>query len=464
MNGLHPSTQVLLAVPPYPPRVVSLNEIAAARRAAQIPPTATVQVAPDGPWLPVDQVLAHAGIVVGAPPTRSLLVALVVVPPIWAVLHQVVLKAGTVFLLFIWAAGAALAIAATSSARLRTKTSKELLAEARVRPWFWRTMIATVCACTIAALGSGGLRAIRKSQAEKTLSASTSDCEFVERWEKLTAAELDTLEPQWTGQAHARRLGCEESRLKKAAEEYRKRCTEVAAHLQSRTFPAEDRALVVKGIPGGDNAYASGEEAADLAARIADRSLEPKDLGGMKSLPCGPATRRVYLDAVASSAAAWGALTRATDVGDDVLDALGAEPLEKGKTMPTPEVDLTDEARTALLKNAEITAAKMKSPKTSSEAEVPVGLCILARRLGGKPAPACSALASTVSRLKVAEQLAGKAAEARCKAALANQQRCMRICDAKQPKDELGMPAGDFDESLDCYERCEKTYPASGCE
>lgn len=450
-------------MPPYPPRVVSLHEIAAARRAAQIPPTATVQLSPDAPWLPVDQVLARAGFVVGAPPTRLLLVGLLVVPPIWALVHQVAFKSGTVFLIVLWAACGAIAIAASSSASLRTKTSKELVAEVRGRPWLWRAMIATVAACEVLALGSAGLRAVRRSHADEAFSTK-SDCDFVEKWDKLNAAELDTLDSEQVVRASARRAGCEEQRQKQAAEAYAKQCTQVAARLQSRTVSAEDRTLVLKGIPGGNEAYASGADGAELAARISGRSLKPSDLGGMKALPCGPATRRAYLEAVAGSPGAWGALSRADEIGDDVLEALGAEPKEKGRAAKPGEVTLSDESRAALHKAAEDAAKAKLSAKSASDTEVATGLCALERRLGNKPGRSCTSLVAHAARLKSAELAAQKTADARCKAAIAAKQRCMRACDAKQPHDELGMPAGDFDSSLECYERCEKPHASEGCD
>lgn len=462
-NFLHPSVQGLLAVPPYPPRHVSLSEIAAGRRAGQIPPTATVQLAPEGPWLPVDHVLGQAGLLVGATPTRPLLVALVVVPPVLALFHHLVFKSGAVFLLLLWTGCAGLALVVSQSANLRSRTSKELIAEARQRPSMWRGMLAVAVVGELLAVGSGALRAVRKSRAESTFSA-TAPCTFVEQWDKLSEAELDTLEPEQISEGSSRRERCEEERKKSAAAEYAKQCEQIAGRMQARSLSDADRAHITKAIPGGDPAYLAGEAAVDLAGRISTRSLKASDLEGMKQLPCGPATRRAYLDAVASSPSAWTGITAGKQVGDDVLEGLGAQSKDQGSQAKPAEAKLSPETLEALHVTAEKAAKAMLTATTASDTEAAASLCSLERRLGGKPGGSCTGLAARAARLKAAELAAAKAANARCKAALAARQRCMRACDARQPQDELGMPAGDFDQSLDCYERCENAHPSSGCD
>lgn len=462
-NFLHPSVQGLLAVPPYPPRHVSLSEIAAGRRAGQIPPTATVQLAPEGPWLPVDHVLGQAGLLVGATPTRTLIVALVVVPPLLALFHHLVFKSGAFFLLVVWAGCAGLALVASQSANLRSKTSRELIAAARQRPWMWRGILAAAVVGELLAVGSGALRAVRKSHAESTFSA-TAPCTFVEQWDKLSEAELDTLDSMQVSEASSRRERCEEERTKLAAASYAKQCEQIAGRLQARSLSDADRTHIAKQIPGGDPAYLGGDVGVDLAARISTRGLKPSDLEGMKQLPCGPATRRAYLEAVASSPSAWAGLTAGSQVGDDVLEAIGALPKEPGGQAKPAEATLSTEVLEALHATTEQAARAKLTATTASDTEAAASLCTLERRLGGKPGGSCTGLAARAARLKAAELAAAKAANARCKAALAARQRCMRACDARQPQDELGMPAGDFDQSLDCYERCENAHPSSGCD
>lgn len=82
---IHPSIQVLVGIPgsTQAPTLAILSDIASARRAGQLPAMAMVQLGPNEPWLPVDVVLARAGLLVDTTmPTRPLLVALLVVPPI----------------------------------------------------------------------------------------------------------------------------------------------------------------------------------------------------------------------------------------------------------------------------------------------------------------------------------------------------------------------------------------------
>lgn len=147
-----------------------------------------------------------------------------------------------------------------------------------------------------------------------------------------------------------------------------------------------------------------------------------------------------------------------------MLEGLGAQSKDPGSQAKPAEAKLSPEMLEALHVTAEKAARSMLTATTASDTEAAVSLCSLERRLGGKPGGSCAGLTVRAARLKAAELAAAKAANARCKAALAARQRCMRACDARQPQDELGMPAGDFDQSLDCYERCENAHPDHGCD
>src|SRR4051812_9460851 len=122
---LTPSTQVMFAVPEtqLAPVLATLADLHQGRRDGRIPPSASVQLGPNQPWMPVDVALAQAGLIVAAKQaTRLLLVAFLLVPPIWAVVHELVFESGGVFLLALWAFGIALAVVAANSQTFRTNT------------------------------------------------------------------------------------------------------------------------------------------------------------------------------------------------------------------------------------------------------------------------------------------------------------------------------------------------------
>lgn len=465
MNGfIHPSTQVAVTIPgsPQPPTIATLSDLLLARRASQLPDTATVQLGPNEPWLPIDDVLAKAGLFLGPAPTRWLVVALAVAPGLWAVLHALLFQIWAPFLFLLAVIGVVVAVVASSNAALRTKSSKELVVALRGRPMLWRGTLATLVVCELATLGSAGMRVWHHRRAEKVFTEK-DDCAFADKYLALDAADDETLNDAQKTEGRQRLGSCDVNREKEAAGAYAEKCKSIAGSVASGKLSPEDRAHVESAIPGGNDAYMQGLEGIQFAERIASRSLGPKDLASMRRLPCGPAMNSAYVRAAARSAGAWAALARGDEVGNDVLEALGAQPIDKTAPPKQRESLLSDEVKSTLHKRAEEVATTMRE-QTLAEAERASGLCVLERRLGGKNGPSCTALALKVVRLRAAEVVAQKNNDARCKAAATARQQCVRGCDAKQPHDELGMPADDFDQSLDCYERCEKTYPASGCE
>lgn len=452
---IYPSTQVLVMVPgsPQPPVLDVLANVHAARCAGQLPAAATVQLGPNEAWFPVDQVLAHAGLIVRAPPTpiRSLLVGVLLVPPILAAIHAVIFEMAVPFLLLLWALGAGAAIAATSMSSLKTKTSKELFAALRGRPMLWRGTLATIAVCELLTLGMGSVRLVRRGHARAVL-AEAQDCNFAVKWEALGAAERETLDDLEQGKAQARLSACERERQQKAAAAYAEQCKEAAARLSSRKLSPEDRAHIMKGSPVSDEAYLSGREAADLAQRIADHALTTDDLGGMGKLPCGPAMRGRYLEAAAVSTAAWTGLRYRSHLGEDVRAAFGVGAIPSVAGAPAGETQLSAAVQTAVAEKAEEAARKLGWISTTAAGNDAENLCILAREITGKSTRSCAALEARQKQLRAKEGAASAAADKAENDAL---MRCFRSCN-------LARSAGQFEADQELAQACNAKCGSDG--
>ncbi|MBX3203576.1 MAG: hypothetical protein KF764_00845 [Labilithrix sp.] len=369
-------------------------------------------------------------------------------PPIWALVHELVFESGGVYLLALWVFGIALAIVAASSEKFRTKNSKELIDRVRRRPALWWSIVAIAGALILLACTSAGLRATRVTRVKEALAIS-DDCAFVDRWKALGEAERETVTPPQQFDADARINQCVEKKDAAAATAYAKRCDEVASHLNGALLPEDEKHIgtAIAGPLGGHKEYVSGAEGIGFARRIASRSLVTADLRTLKELPCGPFMKGRYLEAAAVSTAAWTGLSSGFEVGEDVRAAFGIGRLP-GVAGPPAEAQLSPTVQAAVAENAEQRARKLGWVNTAAAGNATENVCILAREITGKSSPSCAALEARQKQLRAKEGIAADRADKAENDALV---RCFRDCNlarsgAERQADETRASA--------CLEKC----------
>lgn len=394
------------------------------------------------------------------------LVALGVGPLLLALAHSLALDAPAPLLGLLWLGCLVVVGAASAIPSLQSKSSNELIEMVRARPLVWRSAVGVFALCEVLTLVFMVTYKLDQRRARQVLQIG-DPCARADAWSKLGEKAQHSLPEAERSPGVAAPTQCGEEQSARARTSYVESCRNVIAHLQTGELTPADVQIIAAapatGIPA-ETTYASGQpDATALAARIAKGALLPGDLLLPARLPCGAGARLAFMGAAAKSAGAWADIRSRNDVSEEIVGSLGARPLDP--TAPTPKIvaPMSAAAKAALHKNAEETAALILAPKALSDCEQPLGLCLLDRRFGTPLGKACENLLKTALRLEKVEADAAKAADANCQGRLTTNSNCKKRCDAAQPKDELGMPAGDFDQAMECYERCDKSASIAGC-
>lgn len=450
---LAPTTQVMVVIPEtqQTPVLATLATIHQGRLDGRIPPSTTVQFGTNQPWVPVDVALAQAGLIVAEKrPTRLLLVALLLVPPIWALVHELVFGSGGIYLMVLWAFCIVLAIVGASSKSFRTKTSKELFGRVWQRPTLCWSIVATAGVLVLLACASAGKRASRAGRVKETFTIA-EDCAFADRWKALGEAERETVTPPQQFDADVRINKCVEKKDAVAAAAYAKRCEEIASHMNGALAPDDEKHIgtEIAGPTDSHKEYLSGAKAIEFARRIGTKALVTTDLLTMTALPCGRAMRKRYLEAAAVSTEAWTGLASRYEIGKDVRAAFGiGASATDADMLGIVEAALSPAVKAAMSENAETRARKLGWVNTTSAGNDVENVCILAREITGKNTPSCTALEARQKQLRAKESAAADRADQTENDALV---RCFRDCNVGRSVAER---EGDDARAQACLERC----------
>jgi len=506
---------------------MTLEAVHQGRWNGSIPENATVQIGgPDEPWIAVDAALKRVPtgadaeprvsvqatpVVQTAPaaaqpadattespseeeealtkrPTRWLLVVLLVVPPIWALVHRIAFTSGTEFLIILWAFCGALALVAYISKKYCDQTSKELIQSVLKQPAVLWSIVGVTVVLVLGASWSSIQHAMRE-RAILTVLAIEDNCTFVGQWETVSADELAR---KHDSAAKVRALRCEKQLEATAAEAYAEQCRDIVKRLDNGLTPDDEkhiRAGFQAEIPGKSE-YIFGEPGLALARRIASRNLVSDDLRKLAGLPCGPAMKPEYWTAVSASTSAWTGIKSRSDLAESVRQAYGI-PTGAAAINQSAASRLSPDVRAAVAENAEQKARKLGPiirPTDGADAEE---LCMLAFALTGKVTDSCGtvkmrreqlmakeeAVAAAAERARQAKEAAEERAreakeaaeeramlakqaqaEALCKATTATWQRCSDACDA-----QWYVTLNDYQAEI-CVSRCTLAYPVRGCD
>ncbi len=428
--NVRPSSLVTVFVPQtqYPPTQMTLMQVRVGLLQGGIPPTAVVQVVPNGEWLPAWQVVGDC---VDFKPTRAggAMALLFVVPLVLLIVHRAIFAgAGGLWTIALLVAGIAGQAFIGMTPRLRTQSTGELLSKRT----FQLVVGGTLLVCLVPGTALGVIDRSKHARVQAAL-ASANPCDV----ETVTDVLLNEGTDEEKSAASSKESACQDARYKQA-------CDQVVSHLDGNAVTAEDLAsLKAHGEP----------KDADVVARLSKHALTDSDLSLAQSdLGCSGRIWDRVVGALAASSSVW---STATSLSDDMAKALS-------------DAGLSADAKAALKAHAETVAASVANKNKTDDMALGETLCKLCADPSGAIGPACTALNTRYARLE-ARELAKDAQEqaiddAARKRSGAGFVSCMAQCNrSRAPTDREAESAcvegcaGD----LTCSSKC---HHASDCE
>lgn len=335
---------------------------------------------------------------------------------------------------FIVAVGVVGAVILVKNERLRSMTTRELLASI-LEPGRRRTgALVVVAGIELVALVLGGTRLFQRHSLLGKLQG-VDPC-LSESVDAKQAAELDL-----GSQRDESVALCATRREVEAKRVAAQKCSDLVTSLSKSDASAISMATDV------------AEPEKGVLLRTARASLTAADLGVAKTAfsACDGRLWPIYVKGVASAAKAWGDLSSDSNVTDDLRRELGGGAPKMSK-----------EAAAALSANAEARAQKAPTTDTSDVFAGVDSFCLFAEYVTHTTkGPACAVVAKKVRRaeatedakkkaVEAKEQAKQKADDAREQARAAATERCTKGCDRLMPNS-----ADDPDDRWDkCMERC----------
>lgn len=426
--NIRASSLVTLLMPDtqYPPVQTTLAQVRVGLLQGRIPPTAVLQVSPNGEWLPVQPVIAEC---IDFQPTRAgLVMALMGVAPLALLLVHIALfgSAGVVGPVVLLAAGVTGLVVVGSTPSLRTRPGGALLRA----PAFMATVGIVLLACEAPALVLGFIDHRKHAQIATALS-SANPCDV----EGVSQIVQDDGTDGEKSVAQSRQSQCE-------AERYKQGCARLIAHVDGNAVTGDDLTWL--------GAHGSVKDA-DVVPRLAKKTLGYRDLGLTPGdLSCNDRIWDRVVRALAATPTVW-----TTDIqpSTDMVSALST-------------VGLSLDSQAALRARAEAMAPSFAKKAKSEEMSPGASTCELCSKLRMSTGPACTALVERYTRLVAREQTAAaakaklqgavdEAKAARCEALEVARNRCLDPC----------MDIDLFDPRADaCEARCKARFPSTGCE